>query len=325
MALNIKEDCYELLGMDYVEFTFPAGTHIDTQYLPLERTSLHIWPCENHFLMAVPDLEGTFTGTLYLPSSTSAPNSTFVDLHKDYRLFVSFLKTHYKEAMRYADTNAIHQLYQRMVKPEHLGTVRSPCYYYKSCLLLLGDAAFGMVPFFGQGMNLGFESVSTLLSIIRQEMRVKDNGKKIRVSEQQILWGKVFAIMQRDFAKSATAMQDMAIENYIEMSQATRDSVYPWIKMIECAIELRYPQLYRSRYTLVTQTLLPLNLVKELGLLAKSEIEKLARARTLDGYPHFAPDSIRFSSFEEQVIDTMIQSWQSLLERSGKTRADLGF
>lgn len=131
-----------------------------------------------------------------------------------------------------------------------LGTVRCYPWVYEDSVVLMGDAAHAIVPFFGQGMNSGFEDCTILHSALE---RVGDS------------WSQALDVYQRVQKKNADAIADMAIENYEEMKSKVGDQNFLKRKRIEHDLEEIFPNLYKSRYGLITYTLVGYHHAREIG------------------------------------------------------------
>jgi kynurenine 3-monooxygenase len=127
-------------------------------------------------------------------------------------------------------------------------------------LLLLGDAAHGIVPFFGQGMNLGFEDCSVLDELMAE------HGED---------WEGIFAKMTILRKPNADAIAAMALENFTEMRDKVGDARFLLEKQVEALIAQRYPSLYLSRYSMVTHTLIPYHLAQEAGKIQQAILRDL--------------------------------------------------
>ncbi len=229
----------EALGTDYKELLMPAKS--DGNYA-LDSKSLHIWPRGNHMLMALPNLDGSFTMTLYMPVSW------FNDF-EDRLKFENYFKENYSDAISLMP-NYIEDYYSR---PQgFLGVVRMKPWIYQDQMALLGDAAHAIVPFFGQGMNSGFLDIYTLLSLMDQY-------------PNDFL--KVFTEYDREQKKNGDAVADLSLENFVEMCEKVGDEKFLFRKKVEMKIEQSFPSKYRSRYGMVTYTLIPYYKALEAGII----------------------------------------------------------
>lgn len=236
----------EPLGTDYKEMTMPA---VNGKYV-MDEHSLHIWPRGNHMLMGLPNKDGSFTMTLYMPHEWFAKYNTP-------QAFTEYFKTYYPDAVSLMPDFAE----EYAANPQgFLGIVRMKPWIYKDQIALLGDAAHAMVPFFGQGMNSGFSDVQFLMD----QMDAHANDYKMILKNYE------------EFQKpSGDAIADMSRENFSEMCDKVGDAKFLLRKKVENKLEKTFPEEFRSRYGLVTYTLIPYNLVKEVGVLQDQVLDEL--------------------------------------------------
>jgi kynurenine 3-monooxygenase len=238
-ALGTKAEYkVEPLGTDYKEMTLPA---VNGKYA-MDENSLHIWPRGNHMLMGLPNKDGSFTMTLYMPHE-------WFHKYKTPEAFEEYFKKFYPDAVSLMPDFA--KEYDS--NPQGLlGIVRMKPWIYKDQVALLGDAAHAMVPFFGQGMNSGFSDVQFLMD----QMDAHPNDYQMILKKYE------------EFQKpSGDAIADMSRENFSEMCEKVGDAKFLLRKKVENKLEKTFPEEFRSRYGLVTYTLIPYNLVKEVGSL----------------------------------------------------------
>lgn len=246
-ALGPKADYkVEPLGTDYKEMTMPA---VNGKYV-MDEHSLHIWPRGNHMLMGLPNKDGSFTMTLYMPQEWFAK-------YRTPEAFTDYFKTYYPDAVALMPDFAE----EYAANPQgFLGIVRMKPWIYKDQIALLGDAAHAMVPFFGQGMNSGFSDVQFLMD----QMDAHANDYQTILKNYE------------DFQKpSGDAIADMSRENFSEMCDKVGDAKFLLRKKVENKLEKTFPLEFRSRYGLVTYTLIPYNLVKEVGALQDQILDQL--------------------------------------------------
>lgn len=239
------------LGTDYKEMTMGSrnGTY------PMDEHSLHIWPRGKHMLMGLPNRDGSFTMTLYLPK----------DWFEDFKspgAFPEYFEKFYPDAIPlmpdYQDQFEKH--------PQgFLGIVRVHPWVYQDQVALLGDSAHAMVPFFGQGMNSGFADVQYLLD--QMDAHPEDYPTILRNYEAH----------QKP---AGDAIQDLSRENFVEMCEKVGDEKFLLRKKVENKLETSFPEAFRSRYGLVTYTLIPYHLVKEVGVLQDQVLDELMAGLT---------------------------------------------
>ena len=245
------QDETEFLSSDYKELFMPT---LADGRSPLQKNVLHIWPRGTHMLMALPNSDGSFTMTIYLPSRGAGLSFGALKTEQQVQ---SFLRDEFPDAYDLMP-NAVDEFISH---PQgKLGTVRSAPWIYQDSMALLGDAAHAIVPFFGQGMNLGFEDCVYLDKYL---------------TEFQDDWALALTEYDRSQRPNANAIADMALENFVEMRDKVGDARFLLMKKIEARIENEMPDIYRSRYGMVTYTLIPYALAREAGLIQERLLHQL--------------------------------------------------
>ena len=212
----------------YKELSIPAA---EGGGYRTEKNALHIWPRGRDMIIALPNLDGSFTVTLFLDYE-DAPNS-FATLDSP-EAITSYFKSQFPDALALMP-NLIEEFQQNPVGP--LGTIKcSPWHAYgKTCLL--GDAAHAIVPFYGQGMNASFEDVVVFDQILNQ---------------YQGDWQTVFKHYEKVRKKDTDAIADLAVDNFHEMKEHTASPLFQAKRKLETAFEKEFPETYYSKYSLVT-------------------------------------------------------------------------
>ena len=212
------------LDHDYKELAIPAsaGRHV------LDANSLHVWPRGGFMLIALPNTDGSFTATLFLArtgrnSFISLNNTTAVDefFRREFADVVPLIPDLLREF-------AAHPQGQ-------IGTVHLAPWHIGGSVLLLGDAAHAIVPFHGQGMNAAFEDCLELDGLL----------------DRHDAWEALFADFEGSRLKNATAIAEMALENYTEMRDAVLDAGFVRRKAIAMELERRFPDRFIPRYSMV--------------------------------------------------------------------------
>jgi len=216
---------FELLDHSYKELTIPASK--SAGFL-IDKNSLHIWPRGEYMLIALPNLDGSFTVTLFLPTKGELSFETLTAKESVIALF----KTKFKDAndlmpdltdMFFENPTGI------------LGTIRCQQWHHKEALLI-GDSAHAVVPFHGQGMNCGFEDCYELNALL---------------DEHSDDWQIVMDLYTEIRRPNANAIADMALDNYIEMRDSVRDPKFHLKKAIAFELEKLYPNQFIPRYSMV--------------------------------------------------------------------------
>jgi kynurenine 3-monooxygenase len=240
LKLNRFNFSQQYLDYGYKELTIPAGP--GGQHL-LETNALHIWPRGNHMLIALPNIDGTFACILFLPFEGA---ESFASLGTELDV-IRFFKERFPDALRLmpqlADNYAANPT-GAMV------TIKCSPWHVEGRALLLGDAAHAIVPFFGQGINCGFEDCSYLVELLDR------HGAH---------WGRVFADFEKDRKMNTDAIADMAIENFTEMRDRVGDSRFLLRKKVELALEAKYPGLFVPKYAMVTFHRIPYSVAQARG------------------------------------------------------------
>lgn len=217
----------EYLDYGYKELTIPAGPagkHV------LETNALHIWPRGNYMLIALPNIDGTFACILFLPFEGSDSFEKFSDRTSVFEFFNARFPDAVPLMPDLAD-NFFANPTGSMV------TIKSSPWHVNGKALLLGDAAHAIVPFFGQGINCGFEDCTILLSLLDQ------HGAN---------WERVFVEFEQARKANTDAIADLAVENFVEMRDRVADPQFLLRKKVELALEAKYPRQFVPKYAMVT-------------------------------------------------------------------------
>jgi kynurenine 3-monooxygenase len=243
----------QYLDYGYKELTIPAGPQ--GEHL-LETHALHIWPRGNHMLIALPNIDGTFACILFLPFEGA---DSFAELTTPAKV-EQFFHARFPDAvplMPQLVDNYFANPTGAMV------TIKCSPWHVAGRALLLGDAAHAIVPFFGQGINCGFEDCSRLVEMLDQV--VAD-------------WPSLFAEFEKDRKINTDAIADMAIENFTEMRDRVADPRFLFRKKVELALEARYPELFVPKYAMVTFHRIPYSVALERGVVQDRILAELCES-----------------------------------------------
>ncbi len=216
----------EFLRTGYKELHIPPTK--DGGYR-IDKNALHIWPREKFMMIALPNLDGSFTVTMFHPFEGEAGFNTLNTKEK----LISFFKKQYPDSLEHFSTLA-EDYFNNPVGT--LGTIK--CYPWQTYgkTLILGDAAHAIVPFYGQGMNASFEDIRVF-----DEILDKHEGN----------WKKIFTTFQDSRVQNTNAIADLAIDNFYEMQNKVADEAFIKKRKIEIQLEETYKDYY-SKYSLVT-------------------------------------------------------------------------
>jgi kynurenine 3-monooxygenase len=211
----------------YKELTIPPTA--DGKFA-MEVNALHIWPRKDYMLIALPNLDKTFTCTLFFPFEGEF---SFSKVDSKEKLKAFFEKT-------FPDAIPLMPDYQDEFfrnPTSSLVTVKCFPWVRDDKFALIGDAAHAIVPFFGQGMNAGFEDCRILDELIAKH---KDN------------WKMILDEFQRTRKPDTDAIADLAVNNFIEMREKTADPKFLLQKKIEARLHEKYPDKWIPAYSQVT-------------------------------------------------------------------------
>lgn len=212
----------------YKELEIPADAEGNHQ---ISKGHLHIWPRGDYMLIALPNLDGSFTVTLFLSYDDGEYN--FNNLTTEEKI-TEFFETQFPDALKLIP-NIKDEFLNNPTGP--LGTVKCSPWSYKNNTLLMGDAAHAIVPFYGQGMNASFEDV-TVFDVVLD----KHEGD----------WETVFKTFEKERKQDTDAIADLAVDNYYEMRDHVANPLFKEKRKIEMDLESNFPTEYSSKYSLVT-------------------------------------------------------------------------
>ncbi len=212
----------------YKELEIPADGNGKHQ---ISKDHLHIWPRGDYMLIALPNLDGSFTVTLFLGHEEGVYHFEGLDSEEKIK---DFFQAQFPDALKLIP-NIAEEFANNPTGA--LGTVKCSPWYYKGNTLLMGDAAHAVVPFYGQGMNASFEDVTVLDEILNQNL-----GS----------WDATFKGYQKVRKKDADAIGDLAVENYYEMRDHVANPLFKEKRKLEMELEKIFPKEYFSKYSMVT-------------------------------------------------------------------------
>ena len=223
----------DYLDYGYKELTIEAGPDGAWQ---IEKNALHIWPRGQYLMIALPNLDGSFNCTLFFPYE--GPES-FAALQTPADV-TAFFNREFADAVPLMP-NLVQEFFEHPTGS--LVTIRCYPWKYNDDVLLLGDASHAIVPFYGQGMNAGFEDCTVLNDLLDQYGDAD--------------WPTIFAEFQQQRKPDADAMADLAVYNFIEMRDRVADPRFLLQKKIEAKIAQQYPGRWTPLYSQVTFSHMP--------------------------------------------------------------------
>ena len=240
------------LGHGYKELTIhPSGSN----NYKIDSNVLHIWPRNDFMLIALPNMNKTFTCTLFMSMNGSLSFESINDRND----IKTFFKTYFPDITKLIPDFIDQYLNNPIGK---LATIYMNPWHYDNIALLIGDAAHAIVPFFGQGMNAAFQDCYVLNRLI---VKYKND------------WRKIFAAFSEIHVKNGHAIANMAIENYEEMRNSVNKEKYKLERNIELRLEKELDDLFIPRYSMVAFNDLPYSEVYNKGILQKKIIQKIIK------------------------------------------------
>ncbi|MDT8346433.1 MAG: NAD(P)/FAD-dependent oxidoreductase [Flavobacteriaceae bacterium] len=222
------------LSHSYKELSIPANEQGGWK---IEKHALHIWPRGGFMLIALPNLDGSFTVTLFL--SRSEGKESFMHLNTEQKV-QQFFKDWFPDVIPLIP-DLTEQFFQNPTSA--LGTVKCRPWNADANTLLMGDAAHAIVPFYGQGMNASFEDVLVF-------------DRFLNTSKN---WGSVFEDFANYRKPDTDAIADLAIDNFYEMRDNVAHEDFQRKRKIEMRLEEHFDAFdsqtmkgYSSKYSLVT-------------------------------------------------------------------------
>ncbi len=235
----------DYLEHGYKELTIPPAEGGGWR---MEKNALHIWPRRSYMMIALPNADGSYTVTCFWPFS--GPNG--FDNLKTEADVIRYFQAHFPDAVPLMPTLG-RDYFENPTSS--LVTVRCGPWHYKDKVVLLGDAAHAVVPFYGQGMNAAFEDCTVLNECLMEDGSGGGASKDSPTSGPD--WTGVFEEYYELRKENADALADLAIENFIEMRDRTGSRAFLIKKKAEKALHKLLPDWYLPLYSMVTFTRIP--------------------------------------------------------------------
>jgi len=216
------------LNHGYKELEIPADKSGKHQ---ISKAHLHIWPRGDFMLIALPNMDGSFTVTLFLSYNEGEFN--FENLISEEKI-TAFFEKEFPDALALIP-NIKEEFKNNPTGP--LGTIKCSPWSFKNNTLLIGDSSHAIVPFYGQGMNASFEDVVVLDSCLDQNL---DS------------WMAVFQAYEKARKHNTDSIADLAVDNFHEMKDHVSNPIFKEKRKIEMDLEKTFPTQYSSKYSLVT-------------------------------------------------------------------------
>jgi len=223
LLFNYSQD---FLRHGYKELSIPPDEHGNHR---IDKHALHIWPRGSFMIIALPNLDGSFTVTMFHPYAGALGFDDLTTSEKVYQLF----ETYFPDLLDLIP-DISKEYFSNPVS--NLGTIKCYPWYAGPTTLLMGDAAHAIVPFYGQGMNASFEDVAVWSEVL------ENHGNDMASAMHH------FAEIRK---KDADAIADLAIDNFYEMRDHVANPIFAEKRKLELALEQNIPAYY-SKYAMVT-------------------------------------------------------------------------
>ncbi|KAJ3021434.1 hypothetical protein HKX48_008528 [Thoreauomyces humboldtii] len=228
----------------WVELTIPPTA--DGEYA-MDAHHLHIWPRQTFMMIALPNLDKSFTVTLFMPWAKFDAIRTEADL-------LAFYDETFPDSIPVMGRDLLVSEYFKNVKGSLLQIKCRP-YNYKDRVLIIGDAAHAMVPFYGQGMNCGMEDCTILDEILTAHLGPPSSPKSRRPSPAALAGALAAYSATRN--PDVEAMCDLAMYNYVEMRSSVTKAGYLFRKKMEGWLHYLMPTKVVPLYTMVSFSRVP--------------------------------------------------------------------
>lgn len=217
----------DFMPQSYIELSIPAGAN--GQHL-IEKNALHIWPRKDFMLIALPNPDGSFTCTLFMNHEGELSFASLTDKTQ----ILAFFNQYFSDAMPLLE-DPVTAFSAKEASP--LCLVHIYPWIFNNKVALIGDAAHAMVPFYGQGMNCGFEDCRILSELVTSH----DHD-----------WSQILPAYQQARKVNCDAIIELAKRNFVEMSELSGDQNFLLRKKIEAKFNQLHPKLWVPLYSMVT-------------------------------------------------------------------------
>ncbi|GAA2268139.1 kynurenine 3-monooxygenase [Streptomyces ruber] len=222
----------QFLAWGHKELTIPASACVTPR---LDLNALHVWPRPSGLVVAHPNRDGSLTATLFLahegePSFSSLTTSSTVR---------QFFGSTFPEIEALVPELPA----QFLSRPNgQLVTVRTRPWYHRDGIVLIGDAAHAVYPFYGQGMNAALEDCVVL-------------DQCLSASPRDV--GGAFAHFQWRRKRHTDVLADLSEQNFAEFRDGMRTvgRLLRW--RADITLNRLFPERWVPLYTLVSHTTTP--------------------------------------------------------------------
>ncbi len=241
----------------YKELTIPPTANGSWA---IEAEALHIWPRGHFMLIALPNPDKSFTCTLFFPWEG---NPSFASIQTPEQLMQFFGDT-FPDILPLMP-NLPAEFFQH--PSSSLLTVRCYPWTYQDKVALIGDAAHAIVPFYGQGMNCGFEDCVVLANIM---------------DKHPTDWTAIFSAYEQSRKPNADAIAQLALQNFVEMRDKVGKPAFLLRKKIDAHLHELYPDTWIPLYTMIAFTQIPYSEALAIGQRQDAILDKIMETEHLE-------------------------------------------
>lgn len=250
----------DYLPHGYKELTMPPAEGGGWR---IEKNALHIWPRKSFMMIALPNLDGSFTCTLFLAMEGEVSFSKLNTNQEITEFFNHYFPTavpHMPSLIEDFHSNPTSSLVTMYCNPWH----------YNDKITLLGDASHAIVPFYGQGMNAGFEDCAELDQLIDENPNLD--------------WTTIFNNFTNIRKPNADAIAELALRNFIEMRDLVADPHFIKKNKVDKKLAELFPDKWNTLYRLVSFSNVPYSEALNRGISNNSVLETIvAEHANIDG------------------------------------------
>ena len=248
---------YNKIEHDYKELHIPAGKN---ETFLLDKNALHIWPRGEFMLIALANLDGSFTCTLFAPKKGE---KSFEGLNSKSEV-ESYFSTIFPDFL-----NLVPDLYDQWIAnpTSGLGIIKTYPWHINDTAVLIGDAAHATVPFYGQGMNASLEDCRMLDELLDK------HGEDLKSCFSE------YSITRKP---NGDGLQDLSMQNFIVMRDNTADPAFLLQKEIEKKFSNLYPEKWIPLYSMVSFTNIPYADAWEIGMKQEKMMEEIMKIKNIE-------------------------------------------
>lgn len=265
----------------YKELTIPP---INQNKWAMEKNYLHIWPRKQYMLIALPNLDGSFTCTLFL----AFKGETSFEKLQTKEEIRQFFQNSFPDAIKLMP-NLIEQFFQNPTSS--LMTISCAPWTFENKITLIGDAAHAIVPFYGQGMVSGFEDVRVLDDLL-DENSVEMILEKYEEARKE----------------NTDAIRELALHNFIEMRDLVADSRFLLRKKIEAHIQKLYLGKYTPLYSMVTFSHIPYKEALQKGKNQRKMLDEILEIENIENIWQSKEFEIKIQYFIEKYGEDVLSN-----------------